>query len=62
MCQSQKNNIKTNMHLQTSRSFNRVKQENLLFPKIVHAQHYYASKGKMKVKKTANKSMISNLV
>jgi hypothetical protein len=34
----------------------------LLFPKNVHAQHYYASKGKMKVKKTANKSMMSNLV
>jgi hypothetical protein len=34
----------------------------LLFPKNVHAQHYYASKGKMKVKKTTDKSMTSNLM
>jgi hypothetical protein len=62
MCQLPKNNLETNMHLQTSRSLNRVKQDMLLFPKNVHAQHYYASKGKMKVKKAADKSMMSNLV
>jgi hypothetical protein len=62
MCQSPKNNIETNIHLQTSRNFNRVKQDMLLFTKIVHAQHYYTSKGKMKVKKVADKSMMSNLM
>jgi hypothetical protein len=57
-----KKNLETNIHLQTSKSLNRVKQDMLLFPKNVHAQHYYASKGKMKVKKVAYKSMMNNLV
>jgi hypothetical protein len=34
----------------------------LLVAKIVHAQHYCASNGKMKVKKVADKSMMSDLV
>jgi hypothetical protein len=33
----------------------------LLIPKIVHAQHSYASNGKMKMKKTIDKSMVSDL-
>jgi hypothetical protein len=50
------NNRKTNIHLQTSRNLNRVKQDMLLILKTIHAQHCCASKGKMKVKKVANKS------
>jgi hypothetical protein len=57
-----KNSIKTNIHLQTLRSFNRVKQDMLLVPKIVHAQHCCDSKGKMKMKWVAYKSMTSDLV
>ncbi len=57
-----KNNIKTNIHLQTSRNLNRVKQDMLLVPKIVHAQHCYVSKGKMKMKWATDKSMMSDLV
>ncbi len=34
----------------------------LLIPKTIHAQHYCVSKGKMKVKKVANKSMMNDLV
>ncbi len=34
----------------------------LLVPKTIHAQHYYALKGKMKVKKIAYKSMMNNIV
>jgi hypothetical protein len=34
-----RNNIKTNIHLQTSRSLNRIKQDMLLVPKTIHAQH-----------------------
>jgi hypothetical protein len=34
----------------------------LLVPKIVHAQHCCALNGKMKVKKIADKSMMSNLM
>jgi hypothetical protein len=47
------NDIETNIHLQTLRSLNRVKQDMVLVLKIVHAQHYCASNGKMKVKKIA---------
>jgi hypothetical protein len=57
-----KNNIETNIHLQTSRSLNRVKQNMLLIPKTVRAQHCYASKGKMKVKWVVDKNMMNNLV
>jgi hypothetical protein len=32
-----RNNTKTNIHLQTSRSLNKVKQYMLLIPKIIHA-------------------------
>jgi hypothetical protein len=46
-----KNNIETNIHLQTSRSLNKVKQDVLLVPKTFHAQHCYAPNEKMKVKK-----------
>ncbi len=56
------NNIETNIHLQTSRSLNRVKQYMLLVLKTIHAQHCCALNGKMKVKKVADKSMMSNLV
>jgi len=62
MCQSPENNIKTNIHLQTSKSFNWVKQDMLLGLKTIHAQHCCASKGKMKTKKVANKNMMNNLV
>ncbi len=34
----------------------------LLIPKTIHAQHYYTSNGKMKLKKVSNKSMKSDLV
>ncbi len=34
----------------------------LLIPMTIHAQHCCASKGKMKVKKVANKSMMINLM
>jgi len=34
----------------------------LLIPKTIHAQHCCASKGKMKVKKVANKSMMNDLM
>jgi hypothetical protein len=34
----------------------------LLILKTIHAQHCCASKGKMKVKKIANKSMMNDLV
>jgi hypothetical protein len=57
-----RNNIKTNIHLHTSRSFNKVKQDMLLVPKIVHAQYYCVLNGKMKVKKVVDKSMMSDLV
>jgi hypothetical protein len=53
---------KTSSHLQTLRSFNNVKQDILLVPKTIHAQHCCASKGKMKVKKIANKNMMNDLV
>ncbi len=56
------NSIKTNIHLQPSRSLNRVKQDMPLVPKIVHAQHCYALKGKMKVKWAVDKSMMNDLV
>jgi hypothetical protein len=62
MCQSLENSIETNIHLQTSRSLNRVKQDMLLGLKIIPAQHYCALKGTMKMKKVADKSMMSNLV
>jgi hypothetical protein len=45
------NNIETNINMKTSRSLNRVKQDMVLVPKTVHAQHYCASNGKMKMKK-----------
>jgi hypothetical protein len=48
--------------MQTLRSLNKVKQDMLLVPKIVHAQHHCVSKGKMKVKKIADKSMMNDLV
>jgi hypothetical protein len=57
-----KNNIETNLHLQTSRSLDRVKQDMLLVPKTVHAQQCCASNGKMKVKKATNKNMMSDLM
>jgi hypothetical protein len=57
-----RNDIETNIHLQTSRSFKRVKHDMLMVPKIVHAQHCCASKGKMKVKWTAYKNMMNELV
>jgi hypothetical protein len=57
-----KNNIETNIHLQTSRRFDRVKQDMLLVPKTIHAQHCCASNGKVKVKKVVDKSMMRNLV
>ncbi len=50
-----KNNIETNIHLQTSRSLDRVKQDMLLVTKTIHAQPCCASNGKMKVKKVADK-------
>jgi hypothetical protein len=34
----------------------------LLVPKIIHAQHYCASNGKMKMKKTIDKSMMSDIL
>jgi hypothetical protein len=37
------------MHLQTSKSLNTVKLDMIPIPKIVDAQHYCASNGKMKV-------------
>jgi hypothetical protein len=57
-----KNNIETNIHLQTSRSLDRVKQDMLLITKTIHAQHCCASNGKMKVKKVADKYMMNDLV
>jgi hypothetical protein len=57
-----RNNRETNIQLQTSRNFNRVKQNMLLILKTIHAQHCCASKGKMKVKKVVNKSMMNDLV
>jgi hypothetical protein len=57
-----KNNIETNIHLQTSRSLNRIKQDVLLVPKTFHAQHCCASNEKMKVKKVVDKSMMNNLM
>jgi hypothetical protein len=39
-----------------------VKQNMLLVPKIIHAQHCCASKGKMKMKKVVDKSMMKDLV
>jgi hypothetical protein len=57
-----RNNIEINIHLQTSRSLNRFKQNMLLVPKIVHAQHYYASNGKMKMKKVVDKRTMSDLM
>jgi hypothetical protein len=56
------NNIETNIHLQTSRSLNRVKQNMVLVLNIVHAQHYCASNGKMKVKKVVDKNMMSDIM
>jgi hypothetical protein len=47
--------------MHTSRSLNKVKQDMLLVPKSIHAQHCCASNGKMKVKKVADKSMMSDL-
>jgi hypothetical protein len=57
-----KNSIETNIHLQISKSLHRVKQNMLLVPKTIRAQHCCASKGKLKVKKTADKSMMNYLV
>jgi hypothetical protein len=51
------NNIETNIHLQTSRNLNKVKQDVLPIP----TQHCCASNGKLKVKKTANKNMMNDL-
>jgi hypothetical protein len=62
MCQLPENSIETNIHLQTSRSFNKVKQDMLLVPKTIHAQHRCALKGKMKVKKVADNNMMNDLV
>jgi hypothetical protein len=62
MCQLLENSVETNTHLQTSRSFNKVKQDMLLVPETIRAQHRCASKGKMKVKKVVDKSMMSDLV
>ncbi len=56
------NSIETNIHLQTSRSLNRVKQDMPLVPKTVHAQHCYALKGKMKVKWVVDKNMMNDLM
>jgi hypothetical protein len=56
------NNIKTNIHLQTSRSLNKMKQNMLFVPKIVPAQHYCDLNGKMKVKWVVDKSMMNDLV
>jgi hypothetical protein len=57
-----RNNIKTNIHLQTSRNLNRVKQDMLLVPKTVHAQHCCDLKRKLKVKKAVDKNMMNDLV
>ncbi len=57
-----RNNIKTKIHLQTLRNLNRIKQDMLLVPKTIHAQHYYALNGKMKVKKITDKSLMSDLL
>jgi hypothetical protein len=54
--------LKINIHLQTLRSFNKVKQNMLLVPKTVHAQHCCVSKGKMKVKKIVDKNMMNDVV
>jgi hypothetical protein len=48
--------------MHTSRSLSRVKQDMLLVLKIVYAQRCCASNGEMKMKKVANKSMMSDLV
>jgi len=61
MCQSPKK-YKTNIHMQTSRSFNRVKQDTLLIPNTIHAQHCCDLNEKMKVKKIVDKSMMSDLM
>jgi hypothetical protein len=57
-----RNNIKTDIHLHTSRSLNKVKLDMLLVPKTIHAQHCCASNGKMKVKKTIDNNMMNDLV
>ncbi len=54
--------METNIHLQTSRSLDRVKQDMLLVTKTIHAQPCCASNGKMKVKKVADKNMMNGLV
>ncbi len=56
------NSIETNIHLQTLKTLNRVKQDMLLVPKIVHVQHCCVLNGKMKMKKVADKSMMSVLL
>jgi hypothetical protein len=56
------NKIKINTHLQTLRNLNKVKQDMLLVPKTIHAEHCCVLKRKMKVKKIVNKSMMNNLV
>ncbi len=61
-CVNCSKNIKINIHLQTSRSLNRVKHDMLMVRKIIHAQHCCASNGKMKVKKAADNSMMSDLM
>ncbi len=48
--------------MQTSRSFNRVKQDTLLIPNTIHAQHCCDLNEKMKVKKIVDKSMMSDLM
>jgi hypothetical protein len=48
--------------MQTTTSFNKVKQHMLLVPKTIHAQQCCVLKGKMKVKKVANKRMMNDLV
>ncbi len=58
------NSIETNIHLQTLRNLNRVKQDMLLVPKTVHVQHCCVLNGKMKMKmkKVVDKSMMSVLL
>jgi hypothetical protein len=53
-----RNNVKTDIHLQTSKNLNRAKQDVLL----VHAQHYCVSNGKMKMNKIVNENMMNDLI
>ncbi len=50
------------MNLQTTRSFNKVKENMLHVPKTTHAQQCCALKGEMKIKEIANKIMMKDLM